>query len=146
MGYWDKKEVRLKPVEEEQQEIEKPKKKEEYGELDQQALVEFENEANASARGVLEGVRELAGDIARQKKDAKDLLSSNYWCALVFNNTTQKHQFLANLGYDPKWTFIPGKSFAKKIGVSIDEPDHAYRERSVQKSFQSRAREIETDE
>ena len=144
MGYWDKKE----PKKLEQEEVKKPVQtkeiiKEEYDNIDIAALDQFEKEANEKAQGIAEEVAGIAEDIARQKRTYADLLSSNYWCAIVFNNDLQKQQFLNALGFDPSWTFIKGKEFCRSIGVTLEEPDHDYnKERRLSKAYKYRARPV----
>ena len=142
MGYWDKKDIKetKKAIK-----AEPDKKVENYeeGDINHQALLELEKNANESAENILDDIAGLADDIARQKRQASDLLSTSYWIAVVFNNTDQKHDFLLNMGFDPNWTFIPGRDFAKRCGVSLDNiPDREYKERGKQQAFADRAREL----
>lgn len=143
MGYWDKKEPKKKEVE-----LAKEVKEEKYdaSEINHDALKEFEEESNESAEKILDNVAGLADDIARQKKQFGDLLSTSYWCAIVFNNTDQKQEFLAKMDFNPTWTFIDGKTFARRCGVKLTNEDRDYSERGKQQAFAQRARPIEKDE
>lgn len=139
MGYWDKKEP--KKAEAVANDIRKVENYE-ASDINHEALENLEKESNESAKNILDDVDNLANDIARQKKQFGDLLSTSYWCAIVFNNTDQKHDFLLNMGYDPSWTFIDGKDFAKRCGVPVKIEDRAYPERGKQQAFASRARPL----
>ena len=139
MGYWDKKE----PKKVEPKEVE-GKKVENYNpeDINHEALKELESDSNDSAENILKDVEGIANDIARQKKQFSDLLSTSYWCAIVFNNTDQKQNFLLDMGFDPNWTFIPGKEFAKRCGCPVKIPDREYKERGKQQAFADRARSL----
>ena len=142
MGYWDKKE-QSKAEEIVETKPDSPKV-ENYNpeDINHEALKELEETSNAGANEILENVENLADDIARQKKQFGDLLSTSYWCAIVFNNTTQKQEFLSKMGYDPSWTFIEGRDFAKRCGAPVTEPNRSYSERGKQKAFAERARPL----
>ena len=146
MGYWDKKEEVYKVNK--PKEHEEGKKFESYNpeDINHDALKELEETSNEGARELLDNIENLADDIARQKRQFGDLLSTSYWCAIVFNNTTQKQEFLSHMGYDPSWTFIDGKNFARRCGAPVSEPDRDYKERGVQKAFKERARELPKNE
>ena len=149
MGYWDKKETTTKPKtakkggywqDDEPEVNESPKNGDN---IDFKALDDFEKETQDSSRAILEDVEGIAESIKKQKAQAKDTLSSNYWFAVCFNNETQKRQFLENAGFDPSWTFIQGSEFSRAVGVGYKEPDHDYsKERRVNPNFKARAREI----
>ena len=143
MGYWDKKEEK-KQSQKEEKVVDEPRKKDNYEESDinHEALENLEKEANESANNILDDIDNLADDIARQKKQFGDLLSTSYWFAVVFNNTDQKHDFLINMGFDPSWTFINGRDFAKRCGVPVKIEDREYSERGKQKAFSDRARPL----
>ena len=149
MGYWEKKEEKnvQKPTKKggywKNEEPEAKKSPENGDNIDFKALDEFEKETQDSSNAILEEVEGIAESIKRQKAQAKDMLSSNYWFAICFNNETQKRQFLENVGFDPSWTFIQGDEFAKRVGIGYKEPDHDYsKERRVNPNFKARAREI----
>ena len=139
MGYWDKKE----PKKVEETKDESPKV-ENYNEEDinRDGLKELETTSNESANEILDNVAGLADDIARQKKQFGDLLSTSYWFAVCFNNTDQKHDFLLDMGYDPSLTFINGRDFARRCGHPLRVPDRDYSERGKQQAFADRARPL----
>lgn len=150
MGYWDKKtEDTAKPKttkkggfwkEEEPEVKESPKNGDN---IDFKALDDFEKDTHDTSSAILEEVEGIAESIKKQKAQAKDMLSSNYWFAVCFNNETQKRQFLENAGFDPSWTFIQGNEFSKAVGIGYNEPNHDYsKERRVNPNFKARAREI----
>lgn len=131
MGYWDKREPK-----------QEPEKKERTNVVDHEALQQLEDDTLETARATLDEIEGIAEEIKKQKTQASDVQSSNYWCAIVFNNQKQKEEFLQSMGFDPSWTFIPGKDFVRKVG-KYSEPDHDYsRERRVQQAFKDRARPI----
>lgn len=149
MGYWDKKEDKpiKKPAKKggfwKDEEPEVKESPENGDNIDFNALDDFEKESQDSSRVILEEVEGIAESIKKQKTQAKDTLSSNYWFAVCFNNETQKRQFLENAGFDPSWTFIQGDEFSRAVGVGYKEPNHDYsKERRVNPNFKARAREI----
>lgn len=112
--------------------------------IDYAALDELEADMNGVANKIHEDITGIAEDIKKQKQWARDLLSSNYWFAVCFNNETQKRQCLEAMGINPSDTFVYGRDFLRATGIRISEPNHNYsNERKMDSRLSELARDIE---
>ena len=127
MGYWDKKEASTRKSR--WGDDEPPKKPKSGDQINFEALDQMEKDFNDKADFVGSEVAGIAKSIDKQKARSHDLLSTGYWFSVVFNNETQKRQFLRALKLTETDTFIFGDDMARACHVNINEPDHDYTER-----------------
>lgn len=155
MGVWDKKEAEsagrksvFDRYDSKPEQAKKTRKKPQNGDnIDYEALNRLEQESTETARNIEADIEGIAGSIEKQKAHHKDLLSTNYWFAVCFNNQTQKEQFLKNAGFNPADTFIYGNAFSKRFKIDISEPDHDYsRERKNDRVLAELARRLAEEE
>ena len=132
MGYWDKKDGGKKQVATSGKDINK------------EGLERLEKESHDSAVEMQNEIGGIAESIKRQKAQAQDLISSDYWFAVCFNNSAQKKQYLKSLGLNPDHIFIQAQDFVRAVNAGrYTEPDHDYnRERKRRDKLTEIAREI----
>lgn len=138
MGYWDKKEPQKRVEATEEAPV-----AQDTEHIDFDALDQYEADANARAKDILEAVDDLAAQVKRQKAHMGDITNTNYWFAVCFNNQAQKEEYLEKIGMKKTDTFLSGKQFAMKTGVDIKSPSKVYNKKGVVPKFKQRAREIE---